>query len=184
MTARRSILALAIVLALVASLPAKAAAAEVPTPESFLGFTPGADRQLASWPQVLAYLKAVDAASDRVTIELAGSSPGYRAAWRTTPPRHCASGAAVPTAGAAWLEVRLDPAQAHDAQGRATLETRPQAQPGLTAVRALQMTCDFEGVVSWAVGAPRALPFRVMPLADPPRVVVDVGHATAATASP
>jgi len=121
---------------------------------------------------------------DRVTIELAGSSPGYRAAWRTTPPRHCASGAAVPMAGGAWLEVRLDPAQAHDAQGRATLETRPQAQPGLTAVQALQMTCDFEGVVSWALGAPRALPFRVMPLTDPPRVVVDVGHATAAAASP
>lgn len=121
---------------------------------------------------------------DRVTIELAGSSPGYRASWRTTPPRHCGSGAAAAMAGKAWLEVRLDPAQAHDAQGRATLEARPPARPGLTALQALQMTCDFEGVVSWALGAPRALPFRVMPLTDPPRVVVDVAHAAAAAASP
>jgi len=121
---------------------------------------------------------------DRVTIELAGSSPGYRASWRTTPPRHCGSGAPVKMAGHAWLEVRLDPAQAHDAQGRVTLEARPQAQPGLTALQALEMTCDFEGVVSWALGAPRALPFRVMPLSDPARIVVDVAHSTAATASP
>lgn len=121
---------------------------------------------------------------DRVTIELAGSAPGYRAAWRTTPPRRCGSGAAVAMAGSAWLEVRLDPAQAHDAEGRVTLEARPQQPPGLSAIHGLEMTCDFEGVVSWALGAPRALPFRVMPLSDPPRVVVDVAHATAAAASP
>src|SRR4029078_1691508 len=69
MTVRRWALALSLCF-----LPAAALHAEVPTPESFLGFTPGADRQLASWPQVLAYLKAVDAASDRVSIELAGKS--------------------------------------------------------------------------------------------------------------
>ncbi len=52
----------------------QAIAAEVPTPESVLGFTPGTDRQLASWTQVLGYLRAVDAASDRVSIEVAGRS--------------------------------------------------------------------------------------------------------------
>jgi hypothetical protein len=120
---------------------------------------------------------------DRVTVELAGSSPGYRAAWRDTPPRHCGSGEPVRAAGRAWLELRLDPAQAHDADGRATLETRA-VEPGLTAVQSLELTCDFEGVVSWALGAPRALPFRVMALNDPPRVVVDLAHATAAAVSP
>ena len=120
---------------------------------------------------------------DRVTVELAGSSPGYRAAWRPTPPRHCGSGEPVRAAGRAWLELRLDPAQAHDADGRVTLEARG-VEPGLTGVQSLELTCDFEGVVSWAVGAPRALPFRVMALNDPPRVVVDVAHATAAAVSP
>src|SRR4029079_6591788 len=74
MTTRNWILALPLAIALAASTQAPSKAAEVPTPESFLGFTPGADRQLASWPQVLAYLKAVDAASDRVSFELAGKS--------------------------------------------------------------------------------------------------------------
>ena len=74
MTARRSALALCFLLLAAALHTAAANAAEVPTPETFLGFAPGADRQLASWPQVLAYLEAVDAASDRVAIELAGKS--------------------------------------------------------------------------------------------------------------
>jgi hypothetical protein len=72
-----SVLAPASLLASTSSPPAAAAAAAngaVPTPESFLGFTPGADRQLASWPQVVAYLRSVDAASDRVSIEVAGRS--------------------------------------------------------------------------------------------------------------
>ncbi|HEV8238964.1 MAG TPA: M14 family metallopeptidase [Thermoanaerobaculia bacterium] len=73
MPVRPARLALATIVALALAAAASAAAA-VPSPESFLGFIPGADRQLASWPQVLAYLKAVDAASDRVSIELAGKS--------------------------------------------------------------------------------------------------------------
>ena len=72
MTLRRSLPTLALAsLIVLAALPATA---EVPTPESVLGFTPGTDRQLASWPQVLGYLRAVDAASDRVSIEVAGRS--------------------------------------------------------------------------------------------------------------
>jgi Zinc carboxypeptidase len=46
----------------------------VPTPEAFLGTKPGTDRYLAPWPQVVAYLQAVDAASGRVAIESAGTS--------------------------------------------------------------------------------------------------------------
>jgi hypothetical protein len=113
---------------------------------------------------------------DRVTIELAGSSPGYRVAWRTTKPRHCGSGEPLKLAGPAWLEVRLDPAQAHDAEGRVSVAGVDE-QPGLASVRSLEIGCDFEAVVSWALGAPRPLPFRVLALNDPPRVVVDVAHA-------
>jgi hypothetical protein len=45
-----------------------------PTPEAFLGFRVGADRKLASWEQVVEYLRILDAASDRVSIESAGTS--------------------------------------------------------------------------------------------------------------
>src|SRR5215218_8478510 len=49
-------------------------AAEVPTPEAFLGHRVGEDRKLAPWPKVVEYLRLVDAASDRVSIESAGTS--------------------------------------------------------------------------------------------------------------
>jgi hypothetical protein len=62
------------VVLLAAFLATSAYAATVPAPASFLGFEPGADRHLASWQQVLDYLHAVDAASDRVSIEIAGKS--------------------------------------------------------------------------------------------------------------
>jgi len=119
---------------------------------------------------------------DRVTLELAGGFPGYRVAWRTTPPRQCGSGEAMSVPGRAWLEVRLDPAQVHDEQGHVTVEPR-STRPGLSAVQAIALACDFEGVASWAIGSPRKLPFRVMPLHDPPRVVVDVAHSAAAAAA-
>lgn len=46
----------------------------IPTPESMLGFEPGADRKLADWPQITAYFKALDAASDRVTLREIGKT--------------------------------------------------------------------------------------------------------------
>ncbi len=65
-------LRLAVLLALAAPLMARAA--EVPPPETFLGHEVGEDRKLAPWPKVLEYLRLVDAGSDRVSIELAGTS--------------------------------------------------------------------------------------------------------------
>ena len=50
------------------------AAAETPSPESFLGHRVGADRKLAPWPKVIEYLRLLDAASDRISIESAGKS--------------------------------------------------------------------------------------------------------------
>ena len=49
-------------------------AVDIPSPESFLGHRVGADRKLAPWPKVVEYLRLVDAASDRVSIESAGTS--------------------------------------------------------------------------------------------------------------
>jgi hypothetical protein len=47
---------------------------EVPSPERFLGHKIGEDRRLAPWPKVLEYLRVLDAASDRISIEAAGRS--------------------------------------------------------------------------------------------------------------
>lgn len=51
-----------------------AAAAEAPTPESHLGYRPGADFRLAGWSEVLSYFRKVDEASDRVSVQVLGKS--------------------------------------------------------------------------------------------------------------
>ena len=48
------------------------ATAAPPSPESVLGFRPGADRQLADWTQIVDYFRRLDAASDRVRVEEVG----------------------------------------------------------------------------------------------------------------
>jgi hypothetical protein len=49
-------------------------AAQVPAPKDVLGFTPGDDRKLASWAQVVDYFKKLDAASDRVMFQEIGKT--------------------------------------------------------------------------------------------------------------
>jgi hypothetical protein len=46
----------------------------VPAPADVLGFTPGDDRKLASWSQVVEYFRRLDAASDRVKFEELGKT--------------------------------------------------------------------------------------------------------------
>ena len=46
----------------------------VPTPAEVLAFTPGEDRKLASWDQVVDYFQRLDTASDRVIFETLGST--------------------------------------------------------------------------------------------------------------
>jgi murein tripeptide amidase MpaA len=51
-----------------------AAQAKIPTPQEVLGFTPGEDRKLASWNQVIDYFERLDRASDRVVFETLGQT--------------------------------------------------------------------------------------------------------------
>lgn len=46
----------------------------VPAPKDVLGFTPGDDRKLASWAQIVEYFQKLDAASDRVTLRNIGKT--------------------------------------------------------------------------------------------------------------
>jgi hypothetical protein len=50
------------------------AAAQVPSPEVFFGFRMGTDTKLADWPSIERYFRAVDAASDRVSVVDVGPS--------------------------------------------------------------------------------------------------------------
>lgn len=54
------------------------AAQELPTPEKFLGFRVGTDKKLATWPQVVEYMKLAARGSDRVRYtELGPSTMGH-----------------------------------------------------------------------------------------------------------
>ncbi|MEQ1761957.1 MAG: M14 family zinc carboxypeptidase, partial [Pyrinomonadaceae bacterium] len=48
--------------------------AQIPAPKDTLGFTPGEDRKLASWAQVVDYFKKLDTASDRMVFEEIGKT--------------------------------------------------------------------------------------------------------------
>ena len=50
------------------------AAQTIPASKDVLGFTPGDDRKLASWAQVIDYFKKLDAASERVMFQEIGKS--------------------------------------------------------------------------------------------------------------
>ncbi|MFB6230979.1 MAG: M14 family zinc carboxypeptidase [Salinibacter sp.] len=57
-----------------AALGATAATAQVPTPESVIGFKPGADRKLADYEQLRDYYSQLANASDRVRMETIGTT--------------------------------------------------------------------------------------------------------------
>jgi hypothetical protein len=64
-----------LILASILSCVGSAAWAQrVPTPSEFLGLTVGADRTVADYRQILAYFKALDAASPRVEVEILGKT--------------------------------------------------------------------------------------------------------------
>ena len=113
---------------------------------------------------------------DRIVFEFLGNGlPGYRIEYIDRPARQCGSGEAVQIAGDGWLQIRMEPAQAHDEEGRPTITERALS-PGLPAIREARLTCDFEGQVTWVLGVASPNPYRVLELAAPPRLVVDVRH--------
>jgi hypothetical protein len=111
---------------------------------------------------------------ERITFEFAGEElPAYHVEYIDRPVRQCASGEPVPIAGDAWLEIRFAGADAHDEEGRPTVTlTNPPA--GLSNVRQLMVTCDFEADVTVVAGVGTPARYRVLELRTPARIVVDL----------
>ena len=101
--------------------------------------------------------------------------PGYHVEYVDTPVRQCGSGNELRLAGDAWLQIRLEPAQAHDDAGAVTVQER-SLMPRLPNVLEVRLICDFEGQVEWIAGVRSPEPFRILELRDPSRLVIDVRH--------
>ena len=51
-----------------------ASAQEIPSPQDFLGFPVGADRELPEWQQIEDYFRALGDSSERVSVQELGQS--------------------------------------------------------------------------------------------------------------
>jgi hypothetical protein len=153
--------------------------APVPRDEEWTSGIVDAPAQLQGLPPipvVSALRSGVHGGFDRVTIELAGDGlPGYHAEYVDKPLHQCGSGAEVFPVGEGWLEIRLEPAQAHTEQGQPTLSGREIEAAG-RLLRRIYMICDFEGVVSIVLALDSPNPYHVSTLQSPSRIIVDVRH--------
>jgi len=112
---------------------------------------------------------------DRTVFELdADTIPGYRVEYIDRP-AHCGSGLPAAVSGKAWLQVRLHPAQAHNAKGGTTVGALGR-HVGLPVLREVQEVCDLQGDVTWILGLDERRGYRVLELTNPPRIVVDVAR--------
>ncbi|MGM0433838.1 MAG: AMIN-like domain-containing (lipo)protein [Pseudomonadota bacterium] len=112
---------------------------------------------------------------DRVVLEFDERVPGYHTEYIDQPIRKCGSGKVTQMAGDGWLELRMYPANAHTSEGQPTIAER-ERMLDLPVLSELELTCDFEAVVTWVLGVESPNRYRVRELSGPPRLVIDIKH--------
>lgn len=116
---------------------------------------------------------------DRVVFEFDRQVPGYHVEYIDRPVRQCGSGDVTQVMGDGWLEVRMFPAKTHTDDGRPTVTERERFTK-LPVLSELEVTCDFEAVVTWVAGVESPNRYQVRELNNPPRLVVDIAvHSSA-----
>ncbi|SMD03584.1 AMIN-like domain-containing (lipo)protein [Lentzea albidocapillata] len=115
----------------------------------------------------------------RVVLDLSGLPTEHRVS-EVTSVSHCASGNPIAVAGPGIneiLSVTLIGAAAHDDNGNLTYTgSQNFATPGLSHIRGVALTCDFEATLGVAVGYSNPYSWhRVFTLTSPNRLVIDVG---------
>ena len=117
---------------------------------------------------------------ERIVFEFAGTSvPGYRVQWVDGPITADGSGEPVQVTGDAYLEMVMQPASGVDlsAPQLTIVYDGPDRIPVANQtelITDLVRTGDFEAVLSWVAGTTEKVPFRVLRLTNPTRVVVDL----------
>lgn len=163
-----------------ASLPSPTATtAPTTTEESFNGGT-GTVTAPAEISEI-ALLERVAVAGhdgyDRVVFQFRNGLPGYRVEYVEPPLREDGSGNVVNLEGDAFVVVRMEQASGFDLSvpEGALVYTGPRriSPDDTSVVREVVRTGDFEAVLTWAIGLSGRVPFRVLTLGDPARIVVD-----------
>ncbi|MFZ0392183.1 MAG: hypothetical protein WAN36_17100 [Calditrichia bacterium] len=110
---------------------------------------------------------------ERVVFQFSGENmPGFHLEYIDTPVRECASGRPVEAAGDGWLEVKFNPAQAHELD----LPQGSRYKPGLPLLKELIRTCDFEGHLTWVLALASPNRYRIQQLNNPARLVLDIQY--------
>ncbi len=112
---------------------------------------------------------------DRVVFEFDERVPGYHLEYIDQPVRKCGSGRTTQMAGDGWLEIRMYPANAHTSEGEPTIAER-ERMLNLPVLSELELTCDFEAVVTWVLGVESPNRYRVSELSGPPQLIIDIRH--------
>ena len=150
--------------------------AEAPSEAGFTGSVGILEERREGYPTLLTAVRAAKhELFDRTVFEFAEGIPGYHLEYVDHPVRDCGAGETRVIAGDAWLEVRLYPANAHTEAGKPTIPER-ELLPKLPVVLEIERTCDFEAVVTWVLGVSSPNRYRVLELASPARLVVDILH--------
>jgi hypothetical protein len=146
----------------------------VPAPEWTAGIIdrPRSDRPAAS---LVAVRTGSHEGFDQVVFEFDERVPGYHTEYIDQPVRKCGSGKTTHLAGDGWLEVRMSPVNAHTEEGHPTVADR-ERMPNLPVLSELELTCDFEAVVTWVFGVESPNRYQVLELTSPPRLVVKIRH--------
>lgn len=107
---------------------------------------------------------------DRVVFDLTGAQPQDSVSV-IAEPVGCGSGKPITAPGAEFVEVRLQPADAH------SFPRPPRLGPGLKQVQSIVFTCDFEADLSIAIGVKdKNRAYNAFFLTSPLRYVVDIHH--------
>lgn len=120
---------------------------------------------------------------DRVVFQFRNGLPGYRVEYVQPPIIEDGSGNRVDVEGDAFVTVRMELASGFDVSvGEGEMVyTGPRrlegSDAGTSTVNEVVRTGDFEAVLAWAVGLDDRVPFRVLVLDSPARLVVDFDNS-------
>jgi hypothetical protein len=107
---------------------------------------------------------------DRITFDFSGPLPGYRVGYVDKVTQD-GSGLPVTAPGRRYLQIRFEPAQAHQDNGTVTVTPRSR-KLDYPMMRGYVISGDFEAVLTIAIGLDDVVGYRVGEL--PGRVYVDV----------